>query len=207
MDEKSGRVVPKTKTSKKAFSPVGEEEYRNLISKLTFYDFDALDVVDGVNLVVSFKQSDIPRFCDVVEGYCTLSAYSKYENKLSAFIACIIDSIPDDQCYIVRYDDCWTANDSVMPDLHIALEHNNISNINKAIVGKKCSKLVSIFVKSCLRYNSFIQIVFPRSQVIISPSDHLDVFIAYHSDAMGISLKQLLQKETYNMLQASPSIF
>lgn len=127
--------------------------------------------------------------------------------KLSAFIACIIDSIPDDQCYIVRYDDCWTANDSVMPDLHIALEHNNISNINKAIVGKKCSKLVSIFVKSCLRYNSFIQIVFPRSQVIISPSDHLDVFIAYHSDAMGISLKQLLQKETYNMLQASPSIF
>lgn len=207
MDEKSGRVVPKTKTSKNAFSPVGEEEYRNLISKLTFYDFDALDVVDGVNLVVSFKQSDIPRFCDVVEDYCTLSAYSKYENKLSAFIACIIDSIPDDQCYIVRYDDCWTANDSVMPDLHIALEHNNISNINKAIVGKKCSKLVSIFVKSCLRYNSFIQIVFPRSQVIISPSDHLDVFIAYHSDAMGISLKQLLQKETYNMLQASPSIF
>ena len=70
MDEKSGRVVPKTKTSKNAFSPVGEEEYRNLISKLTFYDFDALDVVDGVNLVVSFKQSDIPRFCDVVEGYC-----------------------------------------------------------------------------------------------------------------------------------------
>lgn len=114
-----------------------------MISKLTFYDFDALDVVEGVNLVVSFKQSDIPRFCDVVEGYCTLSAYSKYENKLSAFIACIIDSIPDDQCYIVRYDDCWTANDSVMPDLHIALEHNNISNINKAIVGKKCSKLVS----------------------------------------------------------------
>ena len=49
MDEKSGRVVPKTKTSKNAFSPVGEEEYRNLISKLTFYDFDALDVVDGVN--------------------------------------------------------------------------------------------------------------------------------------------------------------
>ena len=93
MDEKSGRVVPKTKTSKNAFSPVGEEEYRNLISKLTFYDFDALDVVDGVNLVVSFKQSDIPRLCDVVEGYCTLSAYSKYENKLSAFIACIIDSL------------------------------------------------------------------------------------------------------------------
>ena len=90
MDEKSGRVVPKTKTSKNAFSPVGEEEYRNLISKLTFYDFDALDVVEGVNLVVSFKQSDIPRFCDVVEGYCTLSAYSKYENKLSAFIACIM---------------------------------------------------------------------------------------------------------------------
>ena len=73
MDEKSGRVVPKTKTSKNAFSPVGEEEYRNLISKLTFYDFDALDVVDGVNLVVSFKQSDIPRFCDVVEGYCSWS--------------------------------------------------------------------------------------------------------------------------------------
>lgn len=143
---------------------------------------------------------------------CSPQPYHRYRkkrllNKLSAFIACIIDSIPDDQCYIVRYDDCWTANDSVMPDLHIALEHNNISNINKAIVGKKCSKLVSIFVKSCLRYNSFIQIVFPRSQVIISPSDHLDVFIAYHSDAMGISLKQLLQKETYNMLQASPSIF
>ena len=45
MDEKSGRVVPKTKTSKNAFSPVGEEEYRNLISKLTFYDFDALDIL------------------------------------------------------------------------------------------------------------------------------------------------------------------
>ena len=28
MDEKSGRVVPKTKTSKNAFSPVGEEEYK-----------------------------------------------------------------------------------------------------------------------------------------------------------------------------------
>lgn len=90
MDEKSGRVVPKTKTSKNAFSPVGEEEYRNLISKLTFYDFDALDVVDGVNLVVSFKQSDIPRFCDVVEGYCTLSAYSKYENSCRLLLPALL---------------------------------------------------------------------------------------------------------------------
>lgn len=205
MDEKFGRVDPKTKTSKTAFYPVDNEEFESLISKLKFYDFDTLDVVDGVNLAVSFKQSEIPRFCDVVEGFCHLSAYSEFENKLSSFITYAIDLIPEEQCYIVRYGDSWVVNEAAMPDLHIALERNNVTDVYKAIVGEKYSEIVSAFVKSCLRYNSFIQIVFPQSQVVISPSDHLDVFIAYHSDAMGTSLRRLLQQDRYSsILQASP---
>lgn len=34
-----------------------------------------------------------------------------------------------------------------------------------------------MFVESVLKYNSFIEIVFQNTQLIISPTDHMDIFI------------------------------
>ena len=55
-----------------------------------------------------------------------------------------------------------------------------------------------LFFNSIIKYNSFLNIVLPNNKIIITPTDHMDIFIeAENIIKVKADLEQLVKKNKY----------
>lgn len=80
---------------------------------------------------------------------------------------------------IRNYGTDWIVDKELSLELYEQFNEQGILNNSKQLLSiKKDDRLISLLLDSIFQYNSFVQFIFKESGVIVSPSDHLDLFIS-----------------------------
>ena len=87
------------------------------------------------------------------------------------------------EVYVFNYGDKWITNKKVAPSLNQILRDNKVFDGNHSSVLQLTeeSEIVA-FVKSIFRYNTFASFFNPEKCIVVTPTDHLDVFISAKDD-------------------------
>lgn len=153
-------------------------EAKYLKGRFPFYDFDDLAIIGGTTYVIKAPDEyDYIRYGDIELGNCSVADYHKLEGILLDFFSILLDVIEERECTIIRYEPKWVIRASESPELSLMLNQNGINDDVYGITVDKDDAMVKEFVTSSFRYNSFVQVLFPRRKVIITPTDHMDLFL------------------------------
>ncbi len=177
-------------------------ETRRLKNSIPFYDFEHLAIRGGATYVIKApgEYAHI-RYGDIALGNCTAADYREPEELLLSFFAVLLDTIDERECTIVRYEPQWVVRASHSPELSSALERNGINNDTYGITVDRHDPMVKEFATSAFRYNSFIQFLFPGRGIIITPTDHMDLFIDLPASSSSVERVELvLQRRTRTVL-------
>ena len=161
----------------KTLNTINRNTLEKLIREMSFYNFNDLNSNNNRKIVVKFQNkinsitySDL-QFNEGVEIF----EYKK--NIIIEFIKKVLRVINEENCILRKYNERWVVNQEESKELVSIIKSNGINNnFNGGLLVHKNDQLVKLFIESVLRYNSFIQIIFSKSQIIISPSDHMDIF-------------------------------
>lgn len=144
---------------------------------MLFYNFNELNSNDNSKMVVKFHDNIDSVIYSDLQFYEGKEMFEYKKNILIEFIKKSLNKIAEDSCIIVKYNEKWVVNKEKSKELSEVLSNYSVrNNFNGGILIDKKSKIVELFIESVLKYNSFIEIVFGNSQLIISPTDHMDIF-------------------------------
>ncbi len=180
-------------------------ETRRLKSSIPFYDFEHLAIRGGVTYVIKApeKYAHI-RYGDIALGNCTAADYHELEEMLLNFFSVLLDTIDEKDCTIVRYEPKWVVRASGSSKLFSALKKNGVSDDVHGITVDKHDPMVKEFAVSSFRYNSFVQVLFPGRGIIITPTDHMDLFIDLPTSSSSVEQVELvLQKHRDSIVAPS----
>ena len=169
---------------------INNTQIQELQEQLIFYDINNLCTKSNKELIVKFsKEVDEVTYSDLA-----LSGNIDNYNLKRYLVTNIINSIAkvfsDEMCIIIKYNKNWVVNKKKSKKLYRFLNKNNIKDrFTKAIVIDKNAEIVDMLIESVLKYNSFIQFVFKKSQVSIIPTDHMDIFVKYENDSIIEKIK------------------
>ncbi len=168
-------------------------ETRRLKSSISFYDFDDLAIRGGATYVIKApgEYAHI-RYGDTALGNCAAADYRELEEMLLDFFSVLLDTIDERECTIVRYEPKWVVRASGSPKLFSTLKKNGVSDDVHGITVDKHDPMVKEFAVSSFRYNSFIQVLFPGRGIIITPTDHMDLFIDLPSSSSSVKRVDLV---------------
>lgn len=85
------------------------------------------------------------------------------------------------EVYVFNLGDRWITNRKIAPSLNQILRDNKILDGDSCILLTEEFEIVA-FVKSIFRYNTFASFFDPRKGVLVTPTDHLDIFISSKDD-------------------------
>ncbi len=148
---------------------------------MKFYNFDELSTEDNSEIIVKFDNSfELVTYSDL--SFNNQFELFEHEMKiLIEFIKRILDKVSDKNCIIIKYNDKWVVNKTKAPELGMLLDNYLITNNWKgALLVDKDDRILELFLESVFKYDSFMQILLKDSKIIISPSDHMDIF--FHSN-------------------------
>lgn len=160
--------------------------------ELEFYDFKELSPKKQKQWLVRFKDSvDEITYSDLQFGGDE-NKYKEKEKILLELLHELFMSFEDEYCIIKNSEERWVMDTLLSDELKCILENNQIlKGFTSAIFVKKNHRIVKLFAESVFRYNSFVQFIFRDERIVISPSDHLDIFIA--SDNLKVLEKKILE--------------
>lgn len=146
--------------------------------QMAFYDFSSFDAENKV--VIYFRRD---QFFLADPGYHVNGKVFYQElSCIQLFIAKLMDKIADQECIIRKYQDEWVKNKRRSRKLHKSLKQAHIQ-IRKtpAIEIHKKSSVIPLFVESIVKYNTFAEFIFAEEKIVLSPTDHMDVFICFEN--------------------------
>lgn len=162
--------------------------------QFNFYDFKELKSKDDSDIIINFKDHIESTTYSDLQFYPTKSSIFKYKyKKYINLMNYIFYEIEDEYCIINKYNEKWVV-DKELTSLYSVLKTNQIHNsYSGGLKVYKKDKINEIFFESVLKYNSFIEFIFVDSRVIITPTDHMDVFFNTNNDRkMEVNLKKIV---------------
>lgn len=182
-----GQTGQRTRTNDRIIK-LGNSECLKFLASLDFYDFHTFECRNGYDLRVFCCEKYFPRFGDVKEGRSSPDAYTDIEKQLLLFFNRAVRAVPAELIYIFKYEKRWVINPDLDSELKSVLDRMKITSNCNGIQCSKTHPIVTSFAKSCFRYNSFVQFVFPKAHLIITPTDHMDIFFSCDVESKAISL-------------------
>lgn len=153
-------------------------DLKRIKEKFNFYNFEELESFNGRGLVIEFSPSMDPYIYSDIKFYDNADLYETRERYIWECFERIVKSLGEDTCIVIKYNGKWIIDKNEVPELAKSLENMNVSNdFGGAIEVSKDSLLLKLFVESVLRYNSFLQFLFIEKKTILTPSDHMDIFV------------------------------
>ncbi len=100
---------------------------------------------------------------------------------------------------VVTYSELHLGKSKKTCSLYRSLKKNRIKNKFGGGIQLSCNdKLLFSFLDSNLKYNSFFNILLPDSRIVITPTDHMDIFFdAENVEEVKADLKKLLYKNNF----------
>lgn len=169
---------------------INRNQLEKIINEISFYNFEELSTNDNSKIVVKFQNNiDSTTYSDL-QFYDGREIFDYKKNILIEFINKILASIDEKELIMRKYNEKWIINPEESKEVSDVLSSNAIkNNFNGGLLVHKNNKMVELFIESVLKYNSFIQLIFQKSKIIISPTDHMDIF--FESDNIN-ELKRVI---------------
>jgi hypothetical protein len=166
--------IKRTKIMKK----IAYNDLKMVETNLNFYDFDGffseerkilyIEFCDKINLV-RYEENGLLKKAGLFE---------EEVNILLTIVEKLFGIINEDLCIIRKNNWRWILHKNISLELYSELDNNSIYNRFKGgILVKKNDYLIKMFNESAFKNNSFIQFIFVKSEIIISPTDHMDILI------------------------------
>lgn len=148
-----------------------------IMRSMKFYNFDEMCTSNAEEIVVKFAdKEDVVTYSDLnFDG--SLNIFEQQKRIIIQFVKLFLLSSNEETCVLKKYSSRWVKDPKLTKGLYDSLHHASIrSNYSGGIVVGTNSKELEWFIESVLKYNSFIQIILIEAQIIITPTDHMDVF-------------------------------
>lgn len=160
-----------------------------------FYDFDQFQSTVNHDVIIEFnKLYDNITYNDLNYGDNREIRLRK-ESILKSLFFLIVNKCKETSCIIRKYNECWVANNRESKKLQKLLRENNVKNRNTdAILTEKNTKEVDLFISSCLKYNSFVQFLLKEEKMVMTITDHMDLFISFESKDSFVMIKECIQQ-------------
>lgn|SRR5574337_575037 len=176
---KFGQMDLKTKIKHHRSIKKEEKNLKALGNELAFYDFKTLSPNNDYQFIVQFTDNiEVTTYSDIEYSGNEFDFTYQMET-LKCFINQLFKYLPEDYCLIRNYGTDWIVDKELSLELYEHFNEQGILNNSKQLLSiKKDDRLISLLLDSIFQYNSFVQFIFKESGVIVSPSDHLDLFIS-----------------------------
>lgn len=150
--------------------------------KMDFYDFDLSEIKNNKNpIILTFDGSYCElRSIDYKYGHDRDEIEIK-ELLLIRLFKSIICDFEEKEILIFNYGNKWINDTKKAKQLNRLLKEKRINNNIRAIEVEKEAFIVELLIKSCLKFNSFVDFVFEKSELIITLTDHMDMIIVYNN--------------------------
>ena len=160
-----------------------EKELTYFLKQFNFYDFDNLYSINNKDIKIQFsKYIENVTYNDL--SFCGNRKIFEQKGKMIlALVKCILTQIRDDYCVLTKYHNCWIVNKRKSAQLYRVLKENNVKiKASKALMVHKNDSEMELFLKAILKYNSFIQFLFSYEKIVMTITDHMDIFISSEND-------------------------
>jgi len=147
--------------------------------ELEYYDFEELSPEHQKQWLIRFKKSvNEVTYSDLQYGGDEVE-YNKKEEILLKLLYELFMMFKGKYCIIKKYEERWVIDNKLSEKLYNVLKNQQITTrFAGGILVEKDSEVIKLFAESVFKYNSFIQYIFSDEKIVVSPSDHLDIFIA-----------------------------
>ena len=79
---------------------------------------------------------------------------------------------------VAKYESNWIINKDKSLELTALFKSNRLRTNFSGAIRVSDMKIIKDFIYSNLKYNSFTHFILLENKIIITPTDHLDIFIA-----------------------------
>lgn len=200
MGIKYGQMGLKTRTKlHERGELVSKQELGSIMhNSFSFFDFNELRSLHGKSIFIkganlsNLTYSDL-QFVEKNELEPKREAYQKIEDLICGCVLKFIDKMTEDECIVRSYGDKWFYRRI------ITATGGRVLPIFRSYKGgvkvEKGSVVIESYVRSVLRYNSFLQFLFPKDQAILSPTDHMDLFVDYADEEQMLTVAREVWKD------------
>lgn len=209
MEKKYGLTEQKIKTKDKIegdelLQKINLKDLNVLKKDFLFYDFINQENKKQKSFVITFKEENsIVTYSDLQYG----KAYDTFNFQmqiLAKLILTILNDLNEVSVIITRYNESWIVNKTSSIQLSELLHQNEIrNNYSGAIETRIGDDIFKCFLESVFKYNSFINILLPSSKIVITPTDHMDIFFDFENCKSSEVLSKFFvnNKEEFNLLK------
>jgi len=170
-----------------------------LKERLGFYDFKN-NVSNNKTFLIKFnKKINVFRFSnylcdeDVACWECQIETLKKIFLK-------IIDSYSDGHIILAKYDENWVNDNEKNVELLSIFKNNNLKiNFNGGIRTEE-KYIIEAFLMGNLKYFSFVHFLIAEKGIIITPTDHMDIFINISDINQNIGIIKKIVKENDELM-------
>lgn len=162
----------------------------------TFYSLSNCSRICGSEIIINFSE----KFGKVTYSDLSYTTFDKkeiqlYSIKEKLLIEVILELLRKFQeIYVFNYGDKWITNKKIAPSLNKILKGNKVFDGDSRVLQLTEESEIVAFVKSIFRYNTFVSFVNPEKGIVITPTDHLDIFIDSKDDYVN-TVKEIIKNK------------
>lgn len=210
MEEKFGQMNQKIKTkdhSNGGYSAImkiiKDNKFTLLLDEFTFYDFEEFVSRNNYDIKIQFKDE----ISSIVYGDLSFddnwNLYEKKENMIVELVDLIINRL-EENCIATKYNNRWVVDRKKSNRLFKMLKNNHVKMIaTRGLLLQNDTEEMSLFIKSILKYNSFVQFLLKDTKLVMTVTDHMDIFLSGENDNFIKTIENIVMH--YN--EESSSIF
>ena len=90
----------------------------------------------------------------------------------------------DSSILLRKYSSEWIKKKKISNELYQLLKRHKIKNKCDTLIVVNNLEIIRLFAQAILRYNSFVQFLFPTEIVIVSVTDHMDIFVSAKNNSV-----------------------
>ena len=150
----------------------------------SFYDLSACSQLCGNEIIIGLSKSlGAITYSDLRYTTFDKKDFRLYHEKEKLITGVVIELLGSfREIYVFNYGDKWIRNKKIAPSLNRILKENKISDDKNCVLQITEKAEIAALVKSVLRYNTFASFFSPEKGIVLTPTDHLDIFIASKGD-------------------------
>ncbi len=158
-----------------------EVDFINISNFFNYYDFENLESL-GEEIIIEVKKP--VRYSEVNDS--AEYDFKEQTTNIQKIILLLIQMELDNKVYIRKYEDYWVHKEFLKSEKWSEFKINN--DFSGVYEIEELSEVKSL-IEGNLKYESFVQFLIPNKQLIITPTDHMDIFC--HSVNSSILLRNL----------------
>lgn len=179
--------------------PLDKNAVSALNKQFDFYDFNSYSSGNDLQIVFT-EEFGAVRFGDLEYG-AEPNEYQIREALLCELTHRIMKRFSDSEIVLKKYEDSWIVNKDLSQELYKELGKHHIDKNVSAISLDKTSPWITLFIKAALKYNSFFEFLLPSKKIVLTLTDHMDIFISAENEIILQEIDNIVEEVNQGKLK------